>query len=352
MFSPSELLHKLAQEQRLSAVEWIVLLDAWEDASVRKEAAQLAAAQSRAHFGNRIFVRGIVEFSNYCKNDCLYCGLRASNRNCKRYRLNEDEMLACCRSGYDYGFRTFVFQSGEDAAFPAERLAALVTRVKTAFPECAVTLSVGELTREDYALLRDAGADRYLLRHESADCAHYATLHPAHQRWDNRMQCLRWLKELGYQTGCGFMVGTPGQKIAHLAEEMLFLEQFQPAMIGIGPFIPHKDTPLGHCDAGSSVLTIFLLSLLRLQHPTVLLPATTALATLLPDGREAGVLAGANVIMPNLSPETAVRNYVLYDNMKSEAAKASVMESPLQKRMEAIGYTLAIGRGDFVDKGE
>lgn len=341
-----QLVRRLSQAQDLADDEWLELFSTWDDGD-RAAAAQLAAGVSRGHFGNRIFVRGIVEFSNHCRNDCLYCGLRASNRACARYRLEPDQMLACCQAGYDYGFRTFVFQSGEDPQFPVSRLAQTVRMVKGRFPDCAVTLSVGELSRDDYAALREAGADRYLLRHESASEEHYASLHPSSQQWGRRMQCLRWLKELGFQTGCGFMVGSPGQQPSHLVQEMRFLHDFRPAMIGIGPFIPHQGTPLAKCPAGSAELTLFLLSLLRLQHPEVLLPATTALATLRPDGREAGVLAGANVIMPNLSPESAARRYVLYDNMKSDPARSSVMESELQRRMEAIGYTLSVGRGDY-----
>lgn len=336
----------LATRRELPPDQWQALFETWDE-SDRRFAAQLAAEASRSHFGNRIFVRGIVEFSNFCRNDCLYCGLRSSNTHCRRYRLDETQILASCRSGYRYGFRTFVFQSGEDPQWSPVRLAALVRRVHEDFPDCAITLSVGELNREDYAQLRTAGADRYLLRHESAEPAHYATLHPVRQSWENRMQCLHCLKSLGFQTGCGFMVGAPGQQVAHLVREMLFLAEFQPAMIGIGPFIPHRDTPLASAAAGSAKLTLFLLSLLRLQHPAALLPATTALATLLPNGREAGILAGANVIMPNISPEFAAKNYILYDNMKSEAANSSVMDSELQRRMEAIGYTLTVARGDY-----
>lgn len=334
---------RLAAEHSLPREEWEELFRTWDDED-RLAAARLARAVADANFGNRIFVRGIVEFSNFCRNDCLYCGLRASNRSCRRFRLNEAEILQCCRSGYAYGFRTFVLQGGEDAAFPAVRLAAIVRSIKSEFPDCAVTLSVGEFSREEYRLLREAGTDRYLLRHESACPGHYASLHTPRQQWESRMECLRHLKELGFTAGCGFMVGSPGQNAAHLAEEMLFLEHFQPHMVGIGPFIPHKDTPLAGEPAGSASLTLLLLSLIRLQHPGVLLPATTALATLLPDGRQQGVLAGANVIMPNLSPETAVRNYVLYDNMKSDEARGTIMDSALQQQMQEIGFTLHIGK--------
>lgn len=345
----TELIDKLNIEKKLSMSEWVEIFDGYTEED-RAYAAQIAKGISNEIYGNKIFIRGIVEFSNICKNDCLYCGIRRSNSGLDRYRLTEEEILQCCDEGYEAGFRTFVLQSGEDAAFSAQRLAEIVRKIKAVHPDCAVTLSVGELEREDYRLLREAGADRYLLRHETADEEHYGKLHPESMSWAHRMNCLKDLKELGFQVGAGIMVGSPFQTNECLAKDMVFLQEFQPHMIGIGPFLPHKDTPFRDEPKGSYELTLFLLSLCRIMLPKVLLPATTALGTIRPNGREQGVLAGANVIMPNLSPLAVRKKYMLYDNKICTGDETSQCRSCLETRMKSIGYEIEITRGDHYDK--
>ena len=337
---------RLHAEKHLPHEDWAALLATWDDAD-REYAAEIARELAVARFGRNVFVRGIVEFSNVCRNDCLYCGIRKSNLKVERYRLDEAEIVACCDAGYLYGFRTFVLQSGEDATYSPERLAALVRMLKARHPDCAVTLSVGELERADYQMLFDAGADRYLRRHETADPEHYVRLHMPGQSWARRMRCLHDLKEIGFQTGCGFMVGSPYQTPETLAKDMEFITEFRPAMIGIGPFIPHCDTPFASEPAGSVDLTLFLLSLCRILRPEVLLPATTALGTLDPVGREKGILAGANVIMPNLSPEQVRAKYTLYNNKTAVDVETHITKSDLQERLRKIGYSVKVARGDY-----
>ena len=344
----TELIDRLNAEKQLSKSAWITLLTDWT-ADDRAYAAQLAREISQRRFGNKIFIRGIVEFSNYCKNDCYYCGIRRSNACAQRYRLTDDEILSCCAEGYEIGYRTFVLQSGEDFTYTAERIAALVRRIKAAYPDCAVTLSLGEREYDELALMKEAGADRYLLRHETADPAHYGMLHPKEMSFAHRMRCLEQLKALGYQTGAGMMVGAPYQTPEHLAEDMLFLCRFRPHMIGMGPFLPHKDTPFADQPKGSYALTLYLLSLCRIMLPNVLLPATTALGTIHPQGREQGVLAGANVIMPNLSPTAVRKKYMLYDNKICTEDATSDCRFCLQQRMQSIGYAVAVTRGDYAD---
>ncbi|MCH3918941.1 MAG: [FeFe] hydrogenase H-cluster radical SAM maturase HydE [Sphaerochaeta sp.] len=344
------LIDQLEKTHTLDLTQWEALLSQWDDED-RAYAAGVARRLSQQRFGTTIYVRGVVEFSNYCRNDCLYCGIRHSNANAIRYRMTKDQILSCCQDGYQLGFRTFVLQSGEDPWFTTDRMADIVSSIKKRFPDCAVTLSIGEMATQAYQTLFDAGADRYLLRHETADQAHYQKLHPSWQSWNNRMRCLRDLKAIGYQTGCGFMVGSPYQSPHCLAEDMVFISAFHPHMIGIGPFIPHKDTPFAKEPAGSLELTLFLLSLCRIACPDVLLPATTALGTIHPEGREMGVLAGANVIMPNLTPHDVRKNYQLYDHMRSVDIGTNLMQSDLEKRMEAIGYHLSISRGDYHQEG-
>ncbi|MBE5765560.1 MAG: [FeFe] hydrogenase H-cluster radical SAM maturase HydE [Clostridiales bacterium] len=297
-------------------------------------------------FGNGVYIRGLIEFSSYCKNDCLYCGLRRSNRKAERYRLSEEAILACTDAGYELGFRTFVLQGGEDGGFSDERMENLARSIKNAHPDCALTLSLGERPREVYQRLFDAGADRYLLRHETADSDHYSLLHPKELTLENRMRCLCDLKEIGYQVGCGFMVGSPHQKPEHLIKDLRFLYEFRPHMVGIGPFIPHKDTPFGNENPGSIPLTLKLLSIIRLMLPEVLLPATTALGTLSQGGREAGILAGANVIMPNLSPSDVRSKYLLYNNKLATGLEAAEALDALRQSMRAIGYEICTSRGD------
>lgn len=310
----------------------------------------LAQETAQKSFGRQIFVRGLIEFTNYCKNDCYYCGIRRSNKNAARYRLTQEEILECCRAGYGLGFRTFVLQGGEDYFYSDDDIAAIVRAIKAQHPDCAVTLSIGERSRETYALWKQAGADRYLLRHETADFAHYAKLHPAELSAANRQQCLYTLKELGYQAGAGFMVGSPYQTAENLADDLMFLQKLRPQMIGIGPFIPHHDTPFKDEPAGSVELTLVMLAVLRLLFPHVLLPATTALGTLAPGGRLLGIKAGANVIMPNLSPQNVRGKYLLYDNKLHTGAEAAEALNELQREVASIGYRIVSARGDYTEE--
>lgn len=336
----------LNQEHALEKREWIQLFSTFtpEDAAYAKA---LSRTITDARFGKTIYFRGIVEFSNICKNDCYYCGIRCSNRNVSRYRLTPEDILACCQEGYEAGFRTFVLQGGEDGWFNDSRMCEIIRSIKAAYPDCAVTLSLGERSRESYQRLFDASADRYLLRHETADTIHYARLHPPFQTLENRMRCLSDLKEIGYQTGCGIMVGSPGQTPETLAEDMVFMQQFRPHMVGIGPFLPHKDTPFRGESPGSVETTLFILALCRIMLPQVLMPATTALGTAEADGRQLGVLAGCNVVMPNLSPAHVRQKYMLYDNKAGTDLTAQQGINLLRNQMEQIGYNVIIGRGDF-----
>ena len=295
-----------------------------------------------------MYVRGLIEISNICKNDCLYCGIRRSNKTCERYRLSEDDILSCCDDGYSLGFRTFVLQGGEDMYFTDEVVCGIVSRIKEKYPDCAVTLSLGERSRESYRAMYDAGADRYLLRHETACEEHYKKLHPAEMSFKNRMQCLCNLRDIGYQVGCGFMVGSPYQTNDDLARDMEFISEFQPDMCGIGPFVPHHATPFASFPRGTVELTTYLLSLIRLLKPNILLPSTTALGTIHPNGREMGILAGANVVMPNLSPTSERKKYELYDNKICTGDESAQCKSCLSRRMESIGYCVVTSRGDII----
>ncbi len=341
-----ELAKRLAREHRLACSEYEALI-AHRTPELTRVLAQLAVAQRKAVFGNQVYIRGLIEISNICKNDCFYCGIRRSNRSCQRYRLTIQEILDCCAQGWELGFRTFVLQGGEDGWFTDARLEMLIRQIKANHPDCAVTLSLGERSRESYARLRQAGADRYLLRHETASQAHYRFLHPEDMDFDHRMECLRSLKDLGYQVGCGFMVGSPGQTPWELAQDLQFVETLRPEMCGIGPFIPQSDTPFGAEPAGTVDETVFLLSILRLIHPEMLIPATTALGTLEEFGRERGILAGANVVMPNLSPEAAREKYTLYDRKRHSGSESAQGLSELRSRMAAIGYEITPHRGDY-----
>ena len=341
-----EMIERLAREHRLEEAEYAELIDSRDD-----EAAALlserAVAVRKAIYGDAVFTRGLIEISNICKNDCLYCGIRRSNGNVKRYRLTPREILDCAAEGYVLGFRTFVLQGGEDLWFTDDRLGGIVSELKRRFPDCAVTLSMGERSRESYQRLFDAGADRYLLRHETADPAHYARLHPPEMSFENRVRCLMDLREIGWQVGCGFMVGSPFQTAKELARDLKFIEGFKPDMCGIGPFVPHHETPFAGQPAGTVELTLLLLSIIRLIHPPVLLPATTALGTIHPKGRELGILAGANVVMPNLSPVDVRRQYELYDNKICTGEESAQCRHCLERRMEGIGYRLVVDRGDI-----
>ena len=339
------LIDKLAAEHTLKKEEYVQLLQECgpEEAEYLAEKAR---AEKEKHYGNNVFIRGLIEVSNICKNDCYYCGIRRSNQNCERYRLTEDDILECCKEGYELGFRTFVLQGGEDAYFTDERLVNLLHSIKANWPEVAVTLSLGERSKTSYKALKEAGADRYLLRHETANEGHYTKLHPESLSWKHRMECLKWLRECGYQVGAGFMVGSPYQTVEMLAEELIFIEEFKPDMCGIGPFIPHKETIFKDEPAGLVEQTLLLLSMIRLIHPKVLLPATTALGTMAENGRERGILAGANVVMPNLSPVSVRKKYMLYDNKLSDGAESAQAKEELEKRMNAIGCIVVTDRGD------
>lgn len=309
-------------------------------------ARDLACQVREKNYGNQIYIRGLIEFTNYCKNDCYYCGIRKSNRNAQRYRLSQEDILECCRQGYDLGFRTFVLQGGEDGYFTPERMERIIRTVKKTFPDCALTLSIGEKDEETYRLYREAGADRYLLRHETADEEHYRKLHPRSLSLEHRKGCLRTLKKLGFQTGAGFMVGSPGQTPETLAEDFLFLKELNPEMVGIGPFIAHRDTPFGGEPNGTLEDTLFYLALIRLMLPEVLLPATTALGTIHPEGRELGILSGANVVMPNLSPVSVRKKYMLYDGKICTGDEAAEHLENLAERMKKIGCRIVTDRGD------
>ena len=346
MNKAKQLIDRLEAQHSLSIEEYEYLIENQSD-ELAAYAAKKADALRREIYGTDIYVRGLIEIGNYCKNDCLYCGIRRSNCHADRYRLTEEEILSCCKNGYELGFRTFVLQGGEDGFYTDEKICQIVSKIKAEYPDCAVTLSIGEKSRESYQAYFDAGADRYLLRHETADEAHYKKLHPAEMSYQNRMRCLRDLKEIGYQTGCGFMVGSPYQTVDTLWEDLQFIRRLKPQMVGIGPFIPQKDTPFGTETAGTMEMTLRLLSIIRLIHPHVLLPATTALGTIHPKGRELGILAGANVVMPNLSPVAVREKYKLYDNKICTGDEAAECRFCMQKRMESIGYQVAVNRGDF-----
>ncbi len=341
------LVSKLISTHRLTEDEYRELIELRDEESaliLQKEAVRLR----KEIYGDTVFIRGLIEVSNICKNDCYYCGIRKSNRSCDRYRLGKEEILSCCKDGYILGFRTFVMQGGEDGAFSDDFLTDVIREIKALYPDCAVTLSLGERSRESYEKLYRAGADRYLLRHETADEKHYSLLHPENLTLKSRMECLKNLKEIGFQTGCGFMVGSPFQTAKCLAKDLKFIEEFKPDMVGIGPFIPHKDTPFGDYAAGSAELTCFLLSVIRIIHPPVLLPSTTALGTLEEGGREKGILHGANVIMPNLSPTDVRDKYMLYNNKLSTGAESAQKLDELKKKIDSIGYKIATEKGDII----
>lgn len=298
-------------------------------------------------YGKNIYIRGLIEFTSYCRNNCYYCGIRCGNAKAQRYRLTQEQIVECCESGYALGFRTFVLQGGEDEFFTEKRICSIVYGIKSKFPDCAVTLSVGEKSRSNYQAYFDAGADRYLLRHETANQEHYERLHPKELRLENRKKCLYDLKEIGYQVGAGFMVGSPFQTFDTIYEDLQFIRELEPHMVGIGPFIPHKDTPFANARAGTLEMTLRLLSIIRLMHPHVLLPATTALGTIHPMGRELGIRAGANVVMPNLSPVEVREKYQLYNNKICMGDEAAESLQSLRNRMAEIGYQIVIDRGDF-----
>jgi biotin synthase len=340
-----ELVSVLAKTHDLSPEQLLTLLKN-NTPELRGLLAERAAALCRQYYGDEIYVRGLIEFTNICRNDCYYCGIRRSNPHLHRYRLTPEQILDCCRRGYRLGFRTFVLQGGEDPWYTESRVVSLCRAVKSEFPDCALTLSIGEWPDEAYQKFYEAGADRYLLRHETADNGHYKMLHPLVQTPENRKRCLAALKRIGYQTGSGFMVGSPGQTPELLVKDFQFLKEIQPQMIGIGPFIPQSCTPFAHVPAGTLEMTLLCISLLRLMFPTALIPATTALGTIRSDGRELGMLAGANVVMPNLSPQNVREDYALYDHKITTGAEAAECLSDLVARMKSVGRRVVMSRGD------
>ncbi len=342
-----KLIDKFCETKKLNKDELHALLEiSHKD---REYLSQRAREISIKTFGNKIYLRGLIEISCFCKNDCYYCGLRRSNKNAERYRLTPEEILSCADKGHELGFRTFVLQGGEDAWYTDDIVCSIVEKIKTKYDDCAVTLSLGEKSYESYKRYYDSGADRYLLRHETADEAHYSKLHPSEMSLDNRKRCLYDLKEIGYQVGCGIMVGSPWQTEATIYEDIRFMKDLRPHMIGIGPFIHHKDTPFAEFENGSTYTTLVLLSILRIMFPKVLLPATTALGTADPMGREKGILAGANVLMPNLSPVSVRKKYSLYDNKICTGEEAAECKNCLERRINSIGYEVDSSRGDYPD---
>lgn len=346
-----QLIDCLEAEESLAAKEWEQLLSSYS-ATDREYAAIRAREIAHRYFGNKVYTRGLIEFTSWCRNDCYYCGIRRSNQNTERYRLTEEQILKCCEDGYQLGFRTFVLQGGEDGYYTDGRIVSIVSKIHAEYPDCAITLSIGEREAESYKRFFAAGATRYLLRHETADQEHYGKLHPKEMSFDHRIACLYTLKEIGFQTGCGFMVGSPGQTPETLAQDMLLIGKLHPQMVGIGPFIPHRDTPFWKESAGTLELTLFLLSLIRIMEKNVLLPATTALGTIAPDGREQGILAGANVVMPNLSPVAVRKKYALYDNKICTGEEAAECRGCLAGRMQRIGYRIVSDRGDWKERKE
>lgn len=341
------LIEKLFYDSILNKEEIILLLNSKDD-NIKNKLFKYSRQKSVSKFGKKIFTRGLIEISNYCKNDCFYCGIRRGNKNARRYRLTKEEILECCKIGYDLDFRSFVFQGGEDPYFiDDEIMCDIVSSVRKKYPDCAITLSLGERSFESYEKLYKAGANRYLLRHETSNPCHYEKLHPTELSLKNRLKCLEDLKKIGYQVGTGIMVGSPYQTIEDIAEDILFIKDFKPHMIGLGPFIPHKDSIFKDFPHGSLNLTLKIIAILRLMLPNALIPATTALGTIDKNGREMGILAGANVVMPNLSPKSVRKNYLLYDNKISTGEEAAEGRKALELKMESIGYTLSNERGDY-----
>ena len=341
-----ELIDKLEKKQILSEEEFIFLIENRDDES-SEYLSRKAKNLTNEIFGNSVYIRGLIEFTNYCKNNCYYCGIRAANKSADRYRLDKNEILDCCKEGYDLGFRTFVLQGGEDPYYTDDMMVNIISSIKNEYPDCALTLSFGEKSYETYLKYYNAGCDRYLLRHETGCNDHYKKLHPKLLSLDNRKECLFKLKEIGFQTGTGFMVGSPFQTPSCLAKDLLFISELKPEMVGIGPFIPHHTTPFADEMGGTIELTTFMIGLLRLMSPYALLPSTTAVGTIDPKGREKAILGGANVLMPNLSP-IAVRNkYLLYDNKICTGDEAAQCRGCLEKRLEAIGYKTVVNRGDY-----
>lgn len=344
-----ELVEKLTSERNLSDEELKRIIESSDCDTLLFEAAD---RRRREIYGDEVYIRGLIEFTNYCRNNCYYCGIRRDNRNAERYRLTKDEILACCDEGYRLGFRTFVLQGGEDGYYTDEVMCDIVSEIRRRFPDCAITLSIGEKSHESYKAFFDAGANRYLLRHETADFVHYGKLHPKSMSLENRKKCLFDLKDIGYQVGSGFMVGSPYQTVESLTEDIRFLQKLCPDMIGIGPFITHKETPFASFENGSVELTLRLIAILRLMFPYALIPSTTALGTLHPKGRELGLKAGANVVMPNLSPVGVRKLYSLYENKICTGEEAAQCRGCLERRVESAGYRIVTAIGNAIKESD
>lgn len=341
-----DLVHRLVGERTLKRDEFRALIASCDSQTleyIRKESVR--TAQER--FGHGIFVRGLIEISSFCRNDCAYCGLRRSNRSAERYRLSHEQIMECCQEGYDAGLRTFVLQGGEDASLTDERLEQIIHDIRHTYPDVAITLSLGERSYDSYKRLYDAGATRYLLRHEAANEELYRKLHPQTMSHANRITCIENLKDIGYQTGMGMMIGVRGQSVDDLVDDLLLMERIRPQMIGIGPFIPHRNTPQGEYPAGSVELTLLMLSIVRLMHPSALIPSTTALATLSAEGRRMGILSGANVVMPNLTPPSERKKYAIYEDKASSGSEAVEGLRALEQELNEIGYHIDYSRGDY-----
>lgn len=339
----NDLVNKLFETGDLSDNELKLLI---ENGSFNEPLARAADIRRRENYGDKVYIRGLIEFTNYCRNNCYYCGIRRDNKKAERYRLTKEEILLCCDEGYRLGFRTFVMQGGEDPYYTDEMICDIVSEIKRRYPDCAVTLSIGEKPRESYQAFFDAGADRYLLRHETADSIHYGRLHPEKMSLENRKRCLYDLKDIGYQVGSGFMVGSPYQTTENLISDLRFLKKLKPDMIGIGPYITHADTPFAGFKNGDVMLTLRLVSILRLMFPYALIPSTTALGTIHPQGRELGLKAGANVVMPNLSPVSVRKLYSLYENKICTGEEAAQCRGCLERRVESAGYKIVTDIGN------
>ena len=343
-----ELIDRLHKEHTLTRGEFITLIKERDEENA-SYLASLAREEAVKIYGNGVFPRGLVEFTNHCKNNCYYCGIQGSNQHANRYRLSKDEILSACENGYQLGYRSFVLQGGEDPHYSDDVMVPIVSEIRKRYQDCAITLSLGERSKESYQKLYDAGADRYLLRHEAATPELYQKLHPESLSLENRIQCLWNLKEIGYAVGTGFMVGAPYQTVENLVDDLLFIQKLDPQMVGIGPFVPHHDTKFKDYPSGTVELTTYLTSILRLMNPHLLLPATTALGTIDPRGREKGILAGANVVMPNLSPVAVRKDYSLYDNKICTGEEAAECAGCLGRRLASIDYELVFTRGDYIE---
>nr|WP_072902034.1 [FeFe] hydrogenase H-cluster radical SAM maturase HydE [Hathewaya proteolytica] len=341
-----ELVSKLEQKGILSPGEFETLINE-SSTDDREFLYERAREKAKVYYGNSIYIRGLIELTNYCKNNCYYCGIRRDNKNLSRYRLEKEDILNCCHSGYELGFRTFVLQGGEDAYYTKQLLVDIISEIRNVYPQCAVTLSLGERTCEDYKAFFQAGASRYLLRHETANEEHYRKLHPNSMSLEHRKECLWNLKSIGYQVGTGFMVGSPYQNVHHIISDLEFLYQLKPEMVGIGPFIPHHETPFSDFKAGTMEQTTVLIAIIRLMFPNALIPSTTSLATVSPQGRLKGILAGANVVMPNLSPWQVRKKYMLYDNKKCTEEEGAEGYKDLAEAIKSIGYKIVVHRGDY-----